>query len=48
MNEIDEIRLLLMSVEARLVTANDAEKLALRSLDALEFPELVAAVIDYL
>lgn len=48
MNEIDEIRLLLTSVEARLVTDNDAEQLALRNLDALEFPELVAAVIDYL
>jgi hypothetical protein len=48
MNEIDEIRLLLTSVEARLFTENDVEQVALRNLDALEFPELVAAVIDFL
>ena len=48
MNEIEEFRRLLASVEARLATESDAEERALRNLDALEFPELVAAVIDFL
>ena len=48
MREFDEIRELLGTIEERLVSANDAEQRALRNLDALEFPELVAAVIDFL
>ena len=48
MNEIEEIRRLLQSVEARLATGSEAEQRALRNLDALEFPDLVAAVIDFL
>ena len=48
MNEIDEIRRLLESLEARLAAGGDAEERALRNLDALEFPELVAAVVDFL
>jgi hypothetical protein len=48
MDEIQEIRRLLESVEARLGDEGNAEQLALRNLDALEFPELVAAVIDFL
>lgn len=48
MSEIDEIRGLLESLEARLTAGGDTEARALRNLDALEFPELVAAVIDFL
>jgi len=48
MNEIEEIRRLLADIEARLVTDSDVEQRALRNMDALEFPELVAAVIDFL
>lgn len=48
MNEIEEIRQLLVSLEVRLVADSDAEQRALRNLDALEFPELVAAIIDFL
>ncbi len=48
MNEIEEVRRLLASVEARLAGDSDAEARALRNLDALEFPELVVAVIDFL
>jgi hypothetical protein len=48
MSEIDQIRQLLESVEARLEASGDSEARALRNLDALEFPELVAAVIDFL
>lgn len=48
MSEIDEIRQLLERVEARLAGESDVEQRALRNLDALEFPELVAAVVDFL
>lgn len=48
MSEINEIRRLLERVEARLAVDNDAEQRALRNLDALEFPDLIAAVVDFL
>lgn len=48
MNEIEEIRRLLANIEAHLVTDSDAEQRALRNMDALEFPELVVAIVDFL
>ena len=48
MNEFSEIRSLLNSIEEKLANSTDEEQRALRNLDALEFPELVSAIIDYL
>ena len=46
MSETDQIRDLLRIIDDRL--SNPTEELALRNLDALEFPDLVAAIIDFL
>ena len=46
LSEIDQIRDLLRIIEYRL--SEPTEELALRNLDALEFPDLVAAIIDFL
>jgi len=48
MSEIEEIRRLLESVETRLAAESDAEQCGLRNLNALEIPDLVTAVIDFL
>ncbi|MGO9460292.1 MAG: hypothetical protein ACLP1W_09290 [Rhodomicrobium sp.] len=48
MNEIEEIRRLLDCVEEHLSQAKDDEERKLRDLDALEFPDLVAAIVDFL
>jgi len=47
MEELDQISELLERVRSRLET-QDPEERALRNLDALEFPDLVAAVVDHL
>lgn len=46
MSEIDKIRELLLVIEGQL--SEPSEELVLRNLDALEFPDLVAAIIDFL
>ncbi len=46
MSETDQIRELLRIIDDRL--SQPTEELALRNLDALEFPDLVAAIIDFL
>jgi len=48
MNEVEEIRRLLDCVEEHLSQAKDDEERKLRNLDALEFPDLVAAIVDFL
>jgi HNH endonuclease len=48
MEEIDKIQQLLKSLEEKLADNSDEEQKALRNLDALEFPDLVAAIIDFL
>lgn len=48
MREVDEIRKLLDLLEIQLSGTVDEEQRALRNIDALELPELVKAVLDFL